>query len=94
METFVVDASVTLPCCFKDEATAWTDRLLDRLRSGDQIAGPAHWPIEISNVMLMALRSKRIEPGHPESFRDELAVLPIEVEQPLSQPGQNHSRAV
>jgi hypothetical protein len=42
METFVVDASVTLPWCFEDEATAWTDRLLDRLRSGDEIVVPAH----------------------------------------------------
>jgi hypothetical protein len=42
METFVVDASVTLPWCFEDEATAWTDGLLDRLRGGDQIEVPAH----------------------------------------------------
>ena len=42
METFVVDASVTLPWCFEDEATAWADGLLDRLRGGDPIAVPAH----------------------------------------------------
>ena len=34
--------------------------------------------------MLMALRSKRIQPGHPELFWDELAILPIDVEPPLS----------
>jgi predicted nucleic acid-binding protein len=37
--------------------------------------------------MLMALRRKRIQPGRPELFWDELAILPIEVEPPLS-PGQ------
>ena len=68
METFVVDASVTLPWCFEDEATVWTDRLLDRLRSGDEIVVPAHWPTEISNGLLMALRGKHIPPGHPELF--------------------------
>jgi predicted nucleic acid-binding protein len=84
METFVVDASVTLPWCFEDEATVWTDRLLDRLRSGDEIVVPAHWPTEISNGLLMALRRKHIPLGHPELFWDELALLPIEVEPPLS----------
>ena len=84
METFVADASVTLPWCFEDEATAWTDGLLDRLRSGGQIVVPAHWPTEISNGILMALRRKRIQPGRSELFWDELAILPIEIEPPLS----------
>jgi predicted nucleic acid-binding protein len=34
--------------------------------------------------MLMALRRKRIQPGHPELFWDELAILPIAVGPPLS----------
>jgi predicted nucleic acid-binding protein len=80
---FVVDPSVTLAWCFEDEATTWTDGLLDRLRNGDQIVVPAHWPTEVSNGMLMALRRKRIQPDRPVLFWDELAVLPIEVESPL-----------
>lgn len=84
MATFVADASVTLPWCFEDESTAWTDGLLDRLRNGDRIAVPAHWPTEISNGLLMALRRRRIQPGRSELFWDELAILPIEVEPPLS----------
>jgi predicted nucleic acid-binding protein len=80
----VVDASVALSWCFEDEATAWTDGLLDRLRSEDRIIVPAHWPTEISNGMLMGLRRKRIQPDRPALFWDELAVLPIEVEPPLS----------
>lgn len=84
MATFIADASATLPWCFEDEATAWTDGLLDRLRAGDRIMVPAHWPTEVSNGMLMALRRKRIQPGSPELFWDALAVLPIEVEPPLS----------
>lgn len=81
---FVADASITLSWCFEDEATSWTDSLLDRLRNGDQIIVPAHWPTEISNGMLMALRRKRIQPDRPALFWDELAILPIEVEPPLS----------
>jgi predicted nucleic acid-binding protein len=80
---FVADASITLSWCFEDEATAWTDRLLDQLRNGDQILVPAHWPTEVSNGLLMALRRKRIQPDRPALFWDELAILPIEVEPPL-----------
>jgi len=81
---FVADASITLSWCFEDEATAWTDSLLDRLRSGDQIIVPAHWPTEVSNGLLMALRRKRIQSDRPALFWDQLAVLPIDVEPPLS----------
>lgn len=84
MAEFVADASATLPWCFEDEATEWTDGLLERLRSGDRIYVPAHWPTEISNGLLMALRRKRIPPGRAALFWDELAVLPIMVEPPLS----------
>jgi len=84
MATFVVDASVTLAWCFADEAIAWTDGLLDRLRAGDNIAVPAHWPTEVSNGLLMAVRRQRIQPDQPNLFWDELAVLPIDVESALS----------
>jgi predicted nucleic acid-binding protein len=84
MATFVADASVTLPWCFQDEATAWTDSLPDRLLEGDRIAVPAHWPTEISNGLLMGLRRKRIQPGRPELFWEQLAALPIDVEPPLT----------
>ena len=84
MQTFVVDASATLPWCFEDEATPWTEGLLDRLRDGDKIVVPAHWPTEISNGLLMAVRRKRIQPGRPELFWALLSVLPIAVELPLS----------
>lgn len=84
MATFVVDASVTLAWCFEDEASALTDGLLDRLRAGDRIAVPAHWPTEVSNGLLMGLRRQRIQPDRPELFWDELARLPIDIELPLS----------
>jgi predicted nucleic acid-binding protein len=84
MATFVADALVTLPWCFQDEATAWTDSLLDRLLAGDHISVPAHWPTEISNGLLMGVRRKRIQPGQPDLFWEQLEVLPIDVEPPLT----------
>ena len=83
MSTFVADASVTPPWCFEDESTPWTESLLDRLRLGDRIAVPAHWPTEVSNGLLMALRRNRILPGRPEKFWEELSVLPIYAERPI-----------
>jgi predicted nucleic acid-binding protein len=61
MASFVVDASVTLTWCFEDEANTAADALLERLRGGDQVCVPAHWPTEVSNGLLMALRKKRIK---------------------------------
>ncbi len=84
MAVFIVDASATLAWCFEDEATTWTDSLLERLRQGDQIIVPAHWPVEISNGLLVALRRKRIQPAQPALFWDELARLPIKSEPALT----------
>jgi len=80
MAVFVVDASAALAWCFEDEASSWTDGLLERLRQGDRIVVPAHWPTEILNGLLVASRRKRIKTGQPALFWDELARLPIETE--------------
>jgi predicted nucleic acid-binding protein len=84
MAVFVADASVVLGWCLQDEATDWTDHLLDRLRNGDRIEVPAHWPTEISNALLMAVRRNRIPTGRPQQFWNQLAALPIDTEPPLT----------
>ena len=61
MPGFVIDASATLPCCFAEEATPWTEGLLDRLQGGEEVRVPAHWPIEVMNGLIMAVRRKRID---------------------------------
>lgn len=84
MASFVVDASAALAWCFEDEASGWSDGLLERLRQGDQIIVPAHWPAEMLNGLLVAARRKRIKPNQPALFWDELARLPIETEPALA----------
>ncbi len=86
MARFVADASVTLAWCFEDESNAWADKLLERLRTGDSVLVPAHWPTEVLNGMLMAVRRGRIQPERPELLWDALSILPIEVEPALSSP--------
>lgn len=68
--------------CFEDEAGSWTDELLERLRQGDRIVVPAHWPTEILNGLLVASRRKRITIDKPTLFWAELTRLPIEAEPP------------
>ena|ERR1039458_2505867 len=59
MPGFVADASATLPWCFEEEATPATEALLERLRAGEPAVVPAHWPTEVMNGLIMAVRRGR-----------------------------------
>jgi predicted nucleic acid-binding protein len=83
MAVFVVDASLALAWYFDDEFTGWADGILEGLRHGDRAIVPAHWPTEVLNGFLVALRKKRIKPEQPAEFWDQLAALPIEIEPAL-----------
>ena len=61
MSDFVADASATLPWCFEDEATPCTESLLERLRVGESAVVPAHWPTEVMNGLVVAMRRGRID---------------------------------
>ena len=80
MAAFVLDASVTLPWCFSDEATEATNALLTRLQAGDEAIVPAHWPAEVANALLVAVRRKRIPFEDVHQFLEDLEVLPIRVD--------------
>lgn len=80
MAAFVIDASTTLPWCFADEATEKTNALLARLRGGDEAIVPAHWPAEVANALLIAVRRRRISRQDATQFIEDLEVLPIRVD--------------
>jgi predicted nucleic acid-binding protein len=80
MARFVPDASVTVTWCFEDEATSWTDALLARLKASDEAIVPAHWPAEVSNAILMAVRRGRISGEKAGRFFEDLRALPIHVD--------------
>ncbi|MBO0912740.1 MAG: type II toxin-antitoxin system VapC family toxin [Acidobacteria bacterium] len=83
MPGFVIDASATLPWRFEDEATPWTEALLDRVQGGEEVRVPAHWPLEVANTLLMARRSGRLTAAQVSEFIEDLAAFPIRMEQPL-----------
>jgi predicted nucleic acid-binding protein len=80
MGPFVIDASATLPWCFADEASDATNALLTRLRTSDEAIVPAHWPLEVANALLIAVRRTRISPDDVLDFLADLEVLPIRVD--------------
>ncbi len=80
MAAFVLDASATLPWCFADESTAATNALLARLRTSDEARVPAHWPVEVANALLMAVRRTRVSSQDAQEFLADLEILPIRVE--------------
>jgi predicted nucleic acid-binding protein len=80
MARLVPDASATLSWCFEDEAKPWTDALLAKLRAGDEATVPAHWPVEVANALLMAIRRRRISGEKANRFFEDLRALPIRID--------------
>ena len=75
MARLVPDASATLTWCFEDEAMPWTDAVLAKLRAGDEGVVPAHWPAEVANALLIAVRRGRISREKANRFFLDLRAL-------------------
>ena len=75
----VIDCSVTMAWCFADEATAATAHILDRLAT-DAAVVPAHWYLEVANVLAVAEQRKRISVADSTQFVKLLAVFDIQVD--------------
>ena len=79
MTDLVLDASVALSWCFKNEATEAADRVLERL--ADEAASvPAIWHLEVSNVLALSERRRRIPPAGSTEFIAMLETLTIVVD--------------
>ncbi|MBI2205423.1 MAG: type II toxin-antitoxin system VapC family toxin [Candidatus Rokubacteria bacterium] len=72
----VVDCSVTMGWCFESEADRYTDAALHALDDGEAVV-PALWALEVSNVLLVAERRRRIERPDSARFLRLLTALPI-----------------
>jgi len=85
MARLVPDASVTLTWCFEDEAMPWTDDVLAQLRAGEEAIVPVHWPAEVANGLLVAVRRGRISREKANRFFLDLRALPIRIDPESSQ---------
>jgi predicted nucleic acid-binding protein len=75
-EAFVVDNSVVMSWCFKDETNQYADAVLDCLSETTAFV-PAIWPFEVVNVLLVAERKKRLSEADSVRFITLLSQLPI-----------------
>jgi predicted nucleic acid-binding protein len=76
---FVLDASIALAWCFRDEVTPETEALLDALRQNEAVV-PAVWPLEMLNALLAAERRGRITRQRVDEELAALAALPIRID--------------
>lgn len=79
-DIFVVDNSVVMSWCFKDETNQYADAVLDKLLEAKAIV-PSIWSLEVVNVLLVAERQKRLKHADSIRFLELLLQLPIVVEQ-------------
>ena len=72
MSRFVLDNTVTMAWCFTDEATDFTETLLNRLSDlTDMALVPALWLYEVVNVVELAVRKGRITKRQGVRFSGE-----------------------
>jgi predicted nucleic acid-binding protein len=80
MAEFVPDASVALAWRFADEATPYTELLLDRLAQGDEAAVPTNWPLEVLNGLIQGKRRGRVSEAEIRRFIADLSSFHIVVD--------------
>ncbi len=68
MAAFVVDVSACMPWCCEDEATAKSERLLERAANLEPLYVPSLWPWEMMNALAVAVRRQRITPEKAAKF--------------------------
>ncbi|MBW1810331.1 MAG: type II toxin-antitoxin system VapC family toxin [Deltaproteobacteria bacterium] len=75
----VVDNSVVMTWCFEDEASKYSDQVLESLTRIEALV-PSIWPLEVANVLVLAERRGRIGRAGASRFVELLRALPIEIE--------------
>ncbi len=76
---FVLDCSITMTWCFEDEATEFTDSLLDNLAQAIAKV-PSIWFLEVANVLAISERRGRTNQAKITQFLQLLSGLPIIVD--------------
>jgi len=77
--SFVLDSSVALAWVLPDESIPALDRLCDRL-TNDRALVPPVWPLEIGDVLLVAVKRNRLTVRDVTRLVAELRALPMEID--------------
>jgi predicted nucleic acid-binding protein len=78
--SFIVDASVGFAWVYQGQATPETDHLLDEVAAGATVVVPALWFLEVSNVLLIAQRRRRLTAAQRKAALEELAAMQFTVD--------------
>ena len=81
-KNLVVDNSIVMTWCFKDETNHYADTILESFEKTTAFV-PSIWPLEVGNVLLVAERKNRLSTADSTHFISLLSNLPIIVEQEL-----------
>ena len=76
MNRFALDCSMTMAWCFEDEATPYSESVLEALAEGEAVVPPI-WSLEVTNVLVVGERKKRLLPAQSLRFVELLQSLPI-----------------
>ena len=76
---WAIDTSATMPWFFPDEATPFTESLLDSL-GAQTIWAPTLWVFECANVLRSATRRQRLDPLRRVVIAEQLAELPVHID--------------
>ncbi|RJP23788.1 MAG: PIN domain-containing protein [Candidatus Omnitrophota bacterium] len=86
MEGVVLDCSMTMAWCFKEERNPRSEALRRKIEAGVKVAVPFIWTLEVINVLYLAEKRKRIVPEDTQRYVHWLYQgLPIEID-PLQNP--------
>jgi predicted nucleic acid-binding protein len=77
--SLVLDSSVTLAWCFKDEKTPAINSLMRRIASDGAVV-PGLWLLEVANGLQVAIRRKRIDGAHRVDVLTTLAALDFRID--------------
>ncbi len=77
---FVVDNSIVMSWCFRDESNKYADTILNSLEEYEALV-PSVWPLEVVNVLLVSERRSRLTEADSVRFLTLIDELPITVEQ-------------
>lgn len=76
MAGLVLDSSIALSWCLPDEAAPDVDEVQQTVVMQAAVVA-AHWPLEVANALLMAVRRGRIDVAFRDAALRDLAALPI-----------------
>lgn len=80
---FVLDASMTMAWCFRDERTKESEAVGIALSRRERAVVPAVWSVEVCNATLRGLRRNRVTAAEVFSFFRALDRFPIAQSAPL-----------